>query len=572
MHRSWLIVLLTAVGCGGGSAAPDAMAPPPPDASPPPDSPPRVDASAMDAAPCQPIPGAPIIEPVELALTSDPAVDIAVALPPSYVTQTVDVGSSNPIVAAAVFDNESPFVVGFWASRDAAGTGVVDDVQGVDDAIAATVLGTGESHVIREGTLVTTDDGFPAWTDREVRVYVYGYRRVASQRTMLLAELFGRDPADFGLPTPTDPNVGIIVLRYSVIRRSNAQSIVIVTAASSTSYENGLDTVGASVRALGGGSVIARFGFYPRERCVTVTATTLARIDLVTSDPSNGDGVCDPGYDCFFEHKAELYGALFDKLATSGLDARVATGAPPVNPLNDYDPNQPLCPGDAFIDTDPANRQAFLDCAAADAEAQPLQNAEWMLERLLPRAEQPNRLRPDAQAVVVLVGAWIMDDQEVSGPDYSLPIGPQEQGLLDIFFLTREQFFLNENVIVDSYVYLGDPSPPCPSVIRFGYPDVALDLGGGAFDVCYEDPLAVAERIIASSVAAASPFVLDERPIVPSLAVVAETGILEPTPADGYEYRGMAENSLIVRGIPLEPATVATIGTTYFVWEEINPP
>src|SRR5688572_730865 len=127
-----------AVGCGGGSATPDGMVPMPLDAAPSSDAARVDDASSLDAAPCQPIPGAPIIEPVDLALMSDLEVDITVALPPSYVAQTLDLGSSDPIAAAAVFDNESPFVVGFWASRDAVGAGVVDDVLAVDDAIAAT--------------------------------------------------------------------------------------------------------------------------------------------------------------------------------------------------------------------------------------------------------------------------------------------------------------------------------------------------------------------------------------------------------------------------------------------------
>lgn len=568
-RNSALIVALIAVGCGSGGGASDA-APLPADAAPA-DVASPLDGSTPDAGVCTPILGASAIEPQTLVLLADDATSVQVALPETYMALAVDPGSSDPILAAGAFGSADHVVFGFWASVRAVGFGVDDDMQAVDDAIAASLAGSGgEAHLIDSGAIITTHDAYAARVDREVRIYIDATRQVAWQRTLLLAQLLGVSAGVLGLPLPMDPYVGSLVIRYSVIRRSSEQTIVIAALAERGLYEDQHMSVGAAVRGIGGGSVVSRTGYVPRQRCATIDAPTRGRLDLITSDPGSPQPCNNAPYDCFFEKKTAFYAALFDALAASGLDARIASGAPPVNPMSDADPNQPLCPGDAFVDATAMNRQAFLECAAVDFEAAPLKNAEWMIDRLLPRAEAPNRLRPDAQAVAVLVGAWFLTDEPFS-PSINFPPSPQQQGALDVYFLTRELPFRNEDVIVQSFVYLGDPSPPCPSVIRFGYPDVSTDLGGGAYDICFDDPAIVAQAIIETSVAAASPFLLAERPIVPSLSLVADTGVLQPTPADGFDYQGTAENSVIVRGIPRLPGHIATIGASYLVWEEVNP-
>jgi hypothetical protein len=267
---------------------------------------------------------------------------------------------------------------------------------------------------------------------------------------------------------------------------------------------------------------------------------------------------------------------FFNRAQAYGLDFRM--GVVDVN----IDNNGVFCTGqgvsaDHFLG--PADLTAFQACALEPwGGGEEEGGAEYGLTQAhaaiinhLPRADQPNRIRPDAQLVMIFVSDERADEIEDAGccddfgdciPNPESCIQPEIQELLDLLM-----GFSNPEGMGTAHAIVSPPPAGCPSADETGrgYTDIVNALGGQIGSVCQADLGPTMQVIIEDIVANSSPVVLDHVPISLSIACSKDGVALERSREEGFDYRGSA-NTVVFVGQEFDPLHPSEVLVSYERW------
>ena len=196
----------------------------------------------------------------------------------------------------------------------------------------------------------------------------------------------------------------------------------------------------------------------------------------------------------------------------------------------------------------------------------------------LPRDNQPNRIRPDAQLVIIYVSderAQELKDScgagEGSGSATIAPacmqqvIGPTVNLLLGVS---------NPEGVGRAHAIVGPPPSGCStaSQVGQGYVEIANATGGQVASICQADLGSTLQIIIEDIVASSSPVVLHHYPISVSVAVAKDGIPLRRSRQDGFDYRSSA-NTVVFVNQHFDPLHESEVVVSYLRWvNDVNPP
>lgn len=196
----------------------------------------------------------------------------------------------------------------------------------------------------------------------------------------------------------------------------------------------------------------------------------------------------------------------------------------------------------------------------------------------LPRDNQPNRIRPDAQLVIIYVSderAQELKDScgagEGSGTATIAPacmqqvIGPTVNLLLGVS---------NPEGVGRAHAIVGPPPSGCStaSQVGQGYVEIANATGGQVASICQSDLGSTLQIIIEDIVASSSPVVLHHYPISVSVAVAKDGVPLNRSRQDGFDYRSSA-NTVVFVNQQFDPLQESEVVVSYLRWvNDVNPP
>jgi hypothetical protein len=187
----------------------------------------------------------------------------------------------------------------------------------------------------------------------------------------------------------------------------------------------------------------------------------------------------------------------------------------------------------------------------------------------LPRADAANRIRPDAQLVMIFASderACELEDADCctgSGADCDPACVQAEiQDLLDLLMGNANPEGMGmAHAIIDP-----PPGPPCGGyTVGKGYSDIVNALGGQIGSICQTDLGATMQVIIDDIVANSSPVVLRHVPISLSIACSKDGVALERSREEGFDYRGSA-NTVVFVGQDFDPLHPSEVLVSYERW------
>jgi len=190
----------------------------------------------------------------------------------------------------------------------------------------------------------------------------------------------------------------------------------------------------------------------------------------------------------------------------------------------------------------------------------------------LPRANQPNRIRPDAQLVLIYVSDEAAQEVQTSC-GYSPPWDPaciqtEIQPTLNLL-----QGISNPEAQGTAHAIVGPPPSGCSTAdLGGGYIDIATATGGQIASVCQSDLGSTLQIIIEDIVANSSPVVLQHYPISVSVAAAKDSLALERSRLDGFDYRSSA-NTIVFVNQEFDPLFPSEVIVSYERWiTDLIPP
>jgi hypothetical protein len=189
-----------------------------------------------------------------------------------------------------------------------------------------------------------------------------------------------------------------------------------------------------------------------------------------------------------------------------------------------------------------------------------LNSYEAVVKHLPRKANDPTKIRPDAQLVIIVA----TDERPASLAEKDLfgfleylacTVSPQKKSdILNLFYKKEVDLFRGlshggEGKAI-MHVIGGVCNNACGADIAHGYLEISQELGGQGADVCQNDLGSSMQLMIDSITGAASPTILEYVPISASLAVALGTSQLKRSRASGFDFSGAA-NSLVFYNVKL---------------------
>jgi hypothetical protein len=204
-----------------------------------------------------------------------------------------------------------------------------------------------------------------------------------------------------------------------------------------------------------------------------------------------------------------------------------------------------------------------------------LTQLEAVLERHLPRGEDPFFVRPGAQLAVIIatdeVANEVADAHITHGWDKG-PLDPGTLAALDQFVAPYRDLVEREDVLVN---LIAEPMPlgdsacsDAPAGDPYGYLELVGPTGGQWASVCQPDLGPTLDVMVDSIVGRASPIVLESVPISATISVTRDGEPVPRSRSHGWDYRADA-NAIVFYGMPpIDPGHPEPYAIAYRRWQE----
>ncbi len=497
---------------------------------------------------------------------------------------------------AAVFDlpESKDAVAGFVLARALSAESVEEEALSIRNELSAVFDQAGGQHVFirASGNSRPSHDLMPTVVSAVVDLRGLPTTTAIELRNKVVAILLGRDVNELApLPDPEDYEDA----QGNPIPQPQAQDFVFAFTVQRRYERAGEPPSGDSWIVIMGG--LARLADYS-----DMTKSTIVHMD----DISNGTGLAGPSdsqravcesYSVASVPKADIIWVIdesgsmteeqqsmasnavnfFNRALSYGLDFRM--GVVDVN----VDNNGRFCTGegvsgDYFLG--PGDIAKFQACALEPwGGGEEEYGAEYGLTQgyhaivnHLPREEAPNRIRPDAQLVIIYVSDERPDELEDQGCAEDFDDTPVDPACIRATPMYAQTLDLLTGVSDPegtgiAHAIVSPPPNGCPTAdeMGYGYADLALELGGQIGSVCQEDLGPTMQVIIEDIVANASPLQLGYVPISVSIACSKDGVPLERSRLNGFDYRASA-NTLVFVGQQFDPLHPSEIVVSYERW------
>lgn len=475
---------------------------------------------------------------------------------------------------SVTFDNEDPSgpSAGFALSRSPEADSIAEEMPLVIQEIGAAFPG---AQVIQRssGTPILSHDDMPTMVRARLDVTGVTATDISTLRSNLVYALLGRRPGEIvNLPGAFGSLASSFKISFFVQRRTphlGAPYTVIMGAVGiSSDYDDPSKDTGFHVDDAANGSGLAGPGDLYEDECETYLVATQPVADIIW--------VIDESGSMSEEQQSVANNAVnfFNRAVAFGLDFRM--GIVDVGISN----NGVLCTdqgqsNDHFLT--PSNLDQFQHCAlypwGSGQEEGGTENGITQgynaIMNHLPRANAPNKIRPEAQLVVI----YVSDEaaQEVKdagcGTDPSCVQGVIQPTVNLLMGISNPEGEGTAHAIV------GPPPDGCSTAdLGTGYIEIANATGGQIGSVCQSDLGTTLQIIIEEIVASSSPVVLEHHPISVSVAAAKDGLALTRSRSDGFDYRSSANTIVFVQQTfdPLHPSEVIV---SYLRWvTDIEPP
>ncbi len=515
---------------------------------------------------------------------ADPAGQFVLALPPGLTSRPVTIAGAPLGVSAMTIDH--PRVAALAATRGATASPLKE-------------LRRWRERLQQQVGLTLTQraagfGGSSAFGDPDVKEAVWAIRStvatdIVSLRNKLLGALLERPVDELGgLPGAQAKKAKAFVLTTTLVVRTG-QQLVSAALATQDHHDAKVGDDGALITDLGNGTALAPPGkALHHTGCDRGLVTAQGKADILwvidesRSMRDNNESIA--------KHAA----AFFAKAAAAGLDFRMGvTGM--IQPNKDDTILGKLC---SRISQDPKDdggedrfllpneQQRFLSCVRnppyEETGTEYGLAAIWeALERHLPRAtNEPGRIREGAELAIVLVTDEAPQEIKVGSvydqrygfiqpSDFSTDqctLGSEDrQQLVDYIqpWLNLLEGRVDPEATATVHLIGGSCNNSCAAEVPHGYRELVQRTGGLQADICQVNLGQTLQLIVDSIVAAASPRVLDQRPISASLRVTANGYELPRSKLKGYHYDA-ASNALSFYHVKLRLGTELLISYTRF--------
>jgi hypothetical protein len=486
--------------------------------------------------------------------------------------------TSDCLAAVVTFDLEDPEsnTAGFSITRKP----LTSTVEAENTLIISDLIGTWPSSNVfmrASGSSKILLDEYPTVVRAMVDLQGIPETTTSELRNTVMAILMGRLKTEYTNlpdPFPSATDSTNFVLSYSVQLRTPeiGEPYMVIMGAISTNmdYSDNTKTTGFNVDDAANGSGMAAPGNGHEAECESYLVATQPIADIIWIVDESGS----------MNDKQQSVAAnavnFFNRAIAYGLDFRM--GVTDVHIGNDgmFCTSQGQS-GDFFLT--PQNLSEFQACVLqpwgslteeGGTEHGITQGYNAIVNHL-PRAIQPNRIRPEAQLVII----YVSDEaaQEVQSSCSGSPPDPscvqtEIQPTLNLLMGLSDP-----EAQGTAHAIVGPPPSGCDTVpMGGGYIEIANSTGGQIASICQSDLGSTLQIIIEDIVANSSPVVLHHYPISVSVAAAKDGLALERSRIDGFDYRSSA-NTIIFVSQTFDPLHPSEVVVSYERWTtEIIPP
>ena len=530
-----------------------------------------------------------------------PTANWRVAIEPSTQISWATFSAAQAHESAMLFDlPESAIELGgFLISRSAASASALSELDLAQGAITALVPNV-TLNMRLSGSNIQSLDGFDTVVSTTIEVRTTGAMDVTRVRELLMPPLLGRQAdavtfPDVGWASGSDTR---FILTMQTLYRADAdQTLFMGAIARAYDYEDRHRPTAIHADDLSNGSGLTKSNNGEARECGNQILDKQAKSDIVWVVDESGS------MSNVRESIAENAVTFFDKAVALGLDFRMgvtdmddikqgvfATRNPRWPPMMETErwimPNEPA-EFDAAVKKPSGPKLDGCSTSSSTCSSDPegcctpvdggtehgLTQMKNALESHLPRsASDPQKVRPDAKLVVMIVGNEKPQEfigSDILGSGNSEPDAEEYAAMLAAL-QPYQQVLEQEDAIVH---LIHEPLPFGPtcsgstSSHGYGYYELASGTGGQVGDVCQENLSGTIDVMLDAIVGDASPIELDYVPISSSITVMRD-GVAVPRSRElGWDYRAAA-NSIIFYGMPIDPAHPADVVIGYRRWQE----
>lgn len=483
---------------------------------------------------------------------SHASVNLQIAVPAGAAVQDAGPSDAGANEAAVTFDTDTVDheMAGFVMARSGAGTDARVEVNAIINALA--VAGFGSLRVRAPGVNVTSHDGHDTVANTVI-VFTSGFPQdIAQVRNTVVANLLGRATTLFTFPAFIGHSGSEFVLSFATQVRGG-MSVIMGAVALVSDYDVG-GYVGIQVADAANGTGLAETTAATTGECQTESLSELPRADIIWVLDDSGS---------MWDERSNIANNaanFYNFAGTYSLDFRMGV----VN--MDPDNNGILCTADGQSNDyflTPANLTEFQACvlepwgslSSVTTEHGVTQAYNAVLNHL-PRANAPNRIRPDAQLAVIYVSdeaAQEVKDDCGAGPWSAACVAGVIAPTLNLLQGSSDPEGVGTAHAITQPAPLG-----CSSGFSepgTGYLELVQGTGGQVHSICEADLGPAMLRILEEIIAGATPVVLAQEPISASLAVAKENKSTTPSTMDrlersrtfGFDYR-VGPNGLVFIG------------------------
>ncbi len=486
--------------------------------------------------------------------------------PDCYNTSACDASS-------ATFDlqEESSNTAGFVLTRKPLASTVEEENSMIIDELT-TALGNANVTMRASGSSKILLDEYPTVVRAMLDISGMPLTTVSELRNNVMSVLTGKLENEYtNLPAPFGPTTSNFILAFSVQLRTPPSGLgepyVVVMGAVATTldYNDSTKSTGFNVDDASNGSGLAAPGDGHEAECETYLVATQPVADIIW--------IIDESGSMSEEQQSVATNAVnfFNRAIAYGLDFRM--GVTDVHIGNDgmfcTDDGQS---NDFFLT--PTSLSQFQACALepwgsltyeGGSEHGITQGYNAIVNHL-PRMNAPDRIRPEAQLVII----YVSDEaaQEVQTSCGSSP--PWDPACIQAEVQPTINLLLglsNPEGQGTAHAIVGPPPSGCSTAPDpgGGYLEIATATGGQIASVCQADLGATLQIIIEDIVANSSPVVLHHYPISVSVAAAKDGVALERSRLDGFDYRSSA-NTIVFVNQEFDPLNPSEVIVSYERW------
>ena len=493
--------------------------------------------------------------------------------------------------AGATFDlpGATQAVAGFIVSLPTSSNDVGAISSKMITDLTSRLQGKASVSQVSSGSTVTSHDGYATVVSTQLAVQPSSAMNPPAVRDLVLGALVGKTlsklpPATFG-PSGTE-----LVLRMQTLLRKDGRYLVMGAVAATPMAQESKNSTGFHLDDLSNGTGLATLADSDTVECdpFILTGTPIADIIWIVDE----SGSMDDNRKDIVANAADF----FARAVKSGLDFRMAVagmkspagglwgGGPKVEVGKFCGKQMPAKSQYATTEDDggpdrflqPNEEAIFKSCVEnppyeEGGSEYGLAHTYEAVARHLPRkAGDPSKIRPEA-TVVIIVATDEVPQEFKSGTSYKSRSGFLEysdysqctltaakqqkaadyvQAWVNLFTGKDAQFGAEAKAMVHLIGGLCN-STGCDKEkpeMAHGYLDLVKATGGTTADICQKNLGATLQAIIDSVTGAASPAILQYKPISASIAVAMDLNMIPRSRVQGFDYVG-ASNSLVFVGV-----------------------